>query len=730
MTLFLLWLWCVNEPGMLVVEHTAQNIVLDGKVDPGEWEQARPIRSWFETNPGDNVEPKVKNTGYITYDDQFFYVALIMEDPDPNKIKAPLADRDQVPSFTDYAGIILDTANEGKVAQMFLANPRGIQYDAISGDASGEDSSPDFFWDVATEINATGWSLEMRIPFSSLRYAGGEAQTWRFMLYRNYPRDFRYQMFSNRLPRDRSCFICNSQPLTGLEGLPSGGHLVLAPYAFGSQAQNLDSAGSLQTDSADGEPGIDVKWTPNPGLALDLTVNPDFSQIESDTAQITTNERFAIFYPEKRPFFLEGSDLFSTPLRAVHTRSITDPKAGARATGKLGSTSFTALSVLDQGGGSVVIPGAEFSDFANQDFESTVTLARMRHDRDKGFVSFLASDRENDGGGYNRVYGPDFDFRPNDSDQIGGQVLFSQSQNPDRPDLYEGWNGQKLEDWAGQFWLWRGTSTWDYWLLGEKVGEDFRAENGFIPQVGYEKTYAEVGRTFRPKQRFMHRIRTFVFGEYTLDEGGNVLYRLGSVGAGMSGKKNSFFRFRLSQDGVRVNDVLYERDRFHFYGEWSPSRRFGYFSIDGVYGDEVDFSEGRLGTALSYSLNATIQPTDHWDIRLTGAERWLKIDKDQASGKLFTARVGRVRATYNFSSRLFARSISQYAGTTRNQALFSNEITPKSGNWSNSLLLAYKLNWQSVVFVGYGDLRDLDEQENWQTQNRNWFLKVSYAYQR
>lgn len=148
------------------------------------------------------------------------------------------------------------------------------------------------------------------------------------------------QYFSTKLPRGGNCFICRSNPLTGLTGLPSGGHLVVAPYATASQdAFPKDALGSpLENESVKADAGLDVKWTPNVNTAIDATVNPDFSQIESDVAQIGANERFALFFPEKRPFFLEGIELFSTPIQAVYTRTITSPRWGARATGKIGRT--------------------------------------------------------------------------------------------------------------------------------------------------------------------------------------------------------------------------------------------------------------------------------------------------------------------------------------------------------------------------------------------------------
>src|SRR5262249_22258796 len=158
---------------------------------------------------------------------------------------------------------------------------------------------------------------------------------------RNYPRDRRYQFFSARLPRDVSCFICNSSKLTGLANLPHGSHLVVAPFTTASHSRT-PSAGlgsPLKGDGLDSAAGLDFKWPPIANTAIDAAVNPDFSQVESDAAQIVANERFALFFPEKRPFFLEGVDLFSTPLTAVYTRTVTSPRAGLRTTGRYGATS-------------------------------------------------------------------------------------------------------------------------------------------------------------------------------------------------------------------------------------------------------------------------------------------------------------------------------------------------------------------------------------------------------
>ena len=344
-----------SEP--IRITRAAGPIEVDGNLDDPGWKGAVRIDTFYETNPGDSVPPKVKSVAWLTYDDHFFYAAFEFSDPNPKAIRAPYGDHDETPSYTDYGGIILDTQNDGKTAAMFLANPRGIQYDAISSDVSGEDNSPDFYWDSAARIGPDGWRLEIRVPFSSLRYNKADPQIWNVLLYRNYPRDFRYQMFNAKLPRESSCFICHAQKIVGLTGLPSGNHIVLAPYATGKLNQTAaGDPGSRLSGGTKWDGGLDAKWNPNAVTAVDATINPDFSQVESDVAQISTNERFALFFPEKRPFFLEGLDLFSTPIQAVYTRTITSPSWGVRSTGQLDGVRYTALVADDRGGGASSCP--------------------------------------------------------------------------------------------------------------------------------------------------------------------------------------------------------------------------------------------------------------------------------------------------------------------------------------------------------------------------------------
>src|SRR3954468_4467934 len=389
-------------------------IKIDGNLSDAGWQDAQPLTTWYEVNPGDNTPPKLRNVGRIAYDDRFLYAAFEFDDPNPGAIRAPYSDRDDSGGgFYDFGGMFLDAGDSGHTAKLFVVTPRNIQADSIIDDASGEDTSPDFFWESATKITDRGWTLEMRIPFSSLRYKNSDPQTWALLLYRNYPRDRNYQFLSAKVPRGFNCFVCHANTLEGLQRLPTGGHFVAAPYVSSSaSARPTGALGSpLATDPMQQHAGLDVKYTPNSETALDLTIKPDFSQVESDVAQISANERFALFVPEKRTFFLEGVDLFQTPIQAVYTRTITAPTWGGRITGKAAGVRYTALVAEDDGGGSVVVPGAYGSSLASQDFASTVFLARAKQDIGRSFVSLLVTDREGrNTGSHNRVVGPDFQW--------------------------------------------------------------------------------------------------------------------------------------------------------------------------------------------------------------------------------------------------------------------------------------------------------------------------------
>jgi Domain of unknown function (DUF5916) len=710
-------------------------IVVDGDLSDEGWRGATRIDRWYETQPGDNTPPRVGNVGYLTYDDRSFYAAFEFEDPNPSAMRAPYSDRDNIGNGqNDYAGVLLDPRNTGSTGVFFVVSPHNVQYDSITDDSSGENSSPDFFWDSATRVTAHGWTLEMRIPFSSLRYRNIDPQTWRIFLYRNYPRDRHYQFFSARIPRDSNCMVCRANVLNGLEHLPGGGHIVVAPYLSASDLAlpSGDLGTPLVGAPVEAHGGLDVKYLPDADNAIDLTIKPDFSQVESDTAQIATNQRFALFFPEKRPFFLEGVDLLATPIQAVYTRTITAPDGGARVTGKEAGIRYTVLVADDAGGGSAVIPGPTSSSLASIDFGSTVLVARAKRDIGLSFFGVLATDRENrDGNGHNRVVGPDFQWRPAGTDVVAGEWLVSQSKTPDRPDLAAGWTGQSLDGHAGVVQWTHNTTRLDWFGLYRDVSSGFRADVGFVPQVGYREAYGQTGWTFRPTG-FLSRLRASVQVDRQIDNTGTLVSSDVQPTVGMDTALNGFMQFRYIQDQIRTpGGVVVGRKQFGYTLQFGPSRQVPQVAINGTLGQDIDFDNSRPGRGPTINFSATLDPTEHVELALIENVQWLSVnDPAGQSRRLFTARVSRIRGTYTFTARTFVRVIGQYVSTDSDPSLYLHAVTAHVGTFNGSALLAYKVNWQSVIYVGYGDDRELSDQRRLLPSDRQVFVKVSYAFQR
>lgn len=710
-------------PAELAIKRLDGPIVIDGDLSDAGWTHALSVDDFVEFSKGDNTPPPVRTTAWLSYDDRSFYVAFRCDDPSPSAIRAPYVDRDQVLADQDYVTVVLDTRNDRRSAVVFRVNPRGVQTDSVLDDGSGnEDFAPDFFYESAARVDARGWSAEMKIPLASLRYADADPQSWGVMLTRNYPRDFRYIMASTRLPKGRNCFVCYAAALTGLTGLPRGGHLTLAPYSTAARAERRIGTG-LAADPVRSNGGMDVKWSPSPKLTFDATLTPDFSQIESDVPQVSVNSRFALSYPEKRAFFLEGTDLLSTPLRAVYTRSITAPAWGIRATGQSGSTAYMLLAAEDRGGGAVVLPGAEGSSFVRQDFRSLAVIGRVRKSIGASFTGLLISDREVQGGGHNRVAGPDFLWKMTGADKLTGQLLVSSTQNPNRPELSSTFDGRSGDGHAARVVYTRDTDRYDMFSHVIDYSPHFRADNGFMPWAGIRGTYFEIGGHWYPKSGFASYVRPYVGG------GHESAWRGGSVGFYFEGKfgTSGWIGFHpVEQD--RVRGLFTRPYRFtEVHLKASPSPFLPTMTLDGSFGERVDYANVRMGRGGSLTWTSSVRPTTHLELAANVTHEWLNLG---GGSPLYTADVDRLKVGYVFDQRSLARVIVQRSNVDRTARLYSQVVSPRDGDITLSALYGYRVNWQTTFFAGYGDFRLLDENDRFLPERRSVFVKVSYAFQR
>jgi len=385
----------------------------------------------------------------------------------------------------------------------------------------------------------------------------------------------------------------------------------------------------------------------------------------------------------------------------------------------------------------VIVPGPNGSDFAPQDYESTVAVGRVRQDFGQSFVSGLVTDREIQGGGYNRVLGPDFQWRPTASDTLTGQLLYSDTLTPDVNCVSPPCVAQ--ESHAAELWYSHGTKHWDAFANYRDYGNDFRADVGFVPQVGFREMYVEGGYTRWPTKGFVSRQRFFIQADDVEDRNRDLIQRFVIVGTGIDGLANSFMQFRIHEEDIRATDALtgeskiLPRRRALAILQASPWNWLTRVSVDGGYGRDVDFVRARPGHGGSVNFSATVRPTDHIQLDLLANRRWLDVENGGTESRLFTAQVQRLRAVYTFNRRSFLRLIGQRTAQHRDPALygFVPPLAAKSEGIDFSALFAYKLNWQSVLFFGYQEQQAYSESTtDVELAGRSIFLKVSYAFQR
>ncbi|HYC59520.1 MAG TPA: DUF5916 domain-containing protein [Thermoanaerobaculia bacterium] len=735
--LFLLVALSVNAvPTRIGITRLSAPVTIDGDLSDAAWSTVEGVDAFVEYYRGDNTEPPVKTIGRIAYDAEAVYVAFSSEDPRPGEIRAPLVDRDKVLGDQDYVAVLLDTLNERRSGVAFRVNPRGVQTDSVVNDATGEeDFSPDFFYQAVARRTPTGWSAELRIPLSSLRYPASDPQQWGVILMRNYPRDFRYIMANTPIPKNSGCFLCHASELFGLERLPSGSHFTLAPYSTANVSERASADGDLAIADRrfDSDLGLDFKWNPSTRLTLDATLNPDFSQLESDVPQIEVNSRFALSYPEKRTFFLEGTDLLSTPIAAAYTRSITSPAWGMRATGNAGGNAYTFLIAEDRGGGSVILPGPQGSDFAPQSFRSLVALGRVRRSFGESFGGVMVSAREVEGGGHNRLIGPDFQWRRNETDKVSGQFLVSSTENPDRPDLNEQFRGQSMNGHAYRVVFARDAKRYDLWAVSHEYSPGFRADNGFIVQNGVRRGAAWAGLRLYPKG-FLSYLRPFAGTEYDAAfDGGETIRQAVQTGFDYEGRWGSVGWVMAGRVRERVGSKLLDRDQVVFEIRAAPLRWLPAISVYGQAGERLDYAGARVGRGGLLNISAATRVTDHLEMQLRTSREWLDIavprvprsssGSSGAGTRLFDARIDWLKATYTFSPRSLVRAIAQ-------QTTIEREGSPRDRRASLSALYAYKLNWQTVFFVGYGDASITGDSGALTRESRSIFTKIAYAFQR
>ncbi|NNF66511.1 MAG: carbohydrate binding family 9 domain-containing protein [Gammaproteobacteria bacterium] len=701
------------------------DIRIDGDTNDAAWRQGLTMELDFETRPGENTRPPVRTEVLLGENGSSLLVAFRAEDPDPKKIRAFLRDRDSAWN-DDMVGIAIDTFNDEQFAFEFFVNSLGAQMDLTNDDINkNEDSSWDAIWDSAGRITDKGFEVEMSIPLQQLRFPRStEAQTWGIDVLRFYPRAQRHRISNNPQDRNRDCYLCQLEKFKGFACAEPGRNLVIAPTMTINRSETrTDTSEPLQSGNADIDPGLDLRWGITPDLTLTATLNPDFSQVEADVAQLSVNEQFELFFPEKRPFFLASADFFDTQINAVFTRTIADPDAGAKLIGKHGANNYGLFAARDSKT-NLLFPGTEGSGTDTLSEANNVLVGRYRRDfGNQSAIGLLATGREGDNYS-NWLTGADGRYRFNETDSVSFQYLHSTTRYPESIATD---NDQKrsLSDQATLIRYDHRSRNWRRYLRYDQYGKDFRADLGFVTKVGFDRYVAGLRRTFYPGESIT---RMQVGGDWDIShtEDGRVLEREieGSVWA--EGPFQSFMEFGAVKRDRLYNEILFPESFAFFYGNIKPfgGQRFELFSR---FGRLIDFSNSRLADSLLIEPEFALNLGKHLEFRLRHS--YQSLDSRDSDENIFTANLSDIRLTWQFDVRSFLRLVVQHQDIERNTLLYTDDVDGRDRSLSTQLLYSYKINPQTVLFIGYSDAaEDGDRLTDFTTTNKTFFAKFGYAW--
>src|SRR5688572_30795942 len=338
--------------------------VIDGILNDEVWKSAAVFGDFLQTSPGDNVAPTHPTEFLMAYDARNLYIAFRVKQ-DRNTIRATVARRDNIFN-DDYVLVYIDTFNDQRQAYVIFFNPLGIQADGTYTEGRGEDYSVDLVMESKGVLTEDGFTIEAAIPFKSLRYEAGKGKQWGLHVFRRVK--YKNNEYNSWMPNNRSISGSLNQAgrITGLDGIETTRQLEINPSFTVSQTGrrtrftfNNDPAGRFVNDGIKGDFGVTVKFGLTPTTTLDFAYNPDFAQVEADAPVSTANVRFPIFFPEKRPFFLERIDIFQTPMNVVNTRAIVDPDVAAKLTGRRGKNTFGLMYASDNAPGNYSVDERE-----------------------------------------------------------------------------------------------------------------------------------------------------------------------------------------------------------------------------------------------------------------------------------------------------------------------------------------------------------------------------------
>lgn len=740
--------------GQFSIPTISTPVAIDANINDKAWQDATAIALDIEMFPGENIKAPVETTAYIMADNDNLYVAFNALDPKPSEIRAYYRERDKVWA-DDLVGIKVDTYNDGNKAYQFFVNPFGVQSDSIENELVGRETDAwNVIWDAQGKVTAQGYVVEMAIPLTVFNFEEKPSvQDWGIELVRFYPRDIRHRISNTPKDRQRSCNLCQMSVAQGLAGIKQSSQLQLVPTSTASKSQSRDVEAASEWESDNNSDiGLDLKWAMSPDVSLYATVNPDFSQIEADSGQLNVNNSFSLFNRERRGFFLDDADFFEVPFQNLfYTRNVVAPKAGAKVTGRQGQHSFAVFGAQDKET-LFVLPGNLSSTVIDLEDRGTSGAIRYRFDATKNLSLGGLTTLRQSGDYHNYVGAFDIKYRATDNDTFMAMLVGSTTQYPIDMALSQDLEGELAirgngsASFGGQsldFSYQHRERNWNTNLRYRSQSEGFRADLGFVNRVDTEKWVIGAERIWYRENQWINQLRFGGDWDITHSAKGDLIEREQELYVKLNGDYQSFVRFSAyNRDKVGLRRNAYDdgftnslaitnnSDIFNEYGIWMWSEITPLAGVSARLfvedSREIDLANNRLADRLR------IHPEFDWNISehllLKVIHRYQTMDSD--SGRLFTANLTDLRLTYQFNIRSSLRfsAINLDLSRDPNEYLFS-EVDSTTKSLSTQLLYSYKVNPQSLVYLGYSDHGfQNDDLAKISKDQRSVFVKFSYAW--
>lgn len=694
-----------------------------------------------EPEPG---EPSAQRTEvYIGYDREELHVVFLAFDNNPSQIRANLSSRENIDG-DDHVEITFDTFNDQRAAFSFRTTPLGIQWDARWTEGSsrrgGFDTTLEMVWDSEGELTDQGYMARMSIPLRSLRFPDSSEQTWRIQFARNIPR-LSEESYWPPYSVDVEGRLNQTAMLTGIRDVSPGNNSQIIPFIFAREVDSLDlrAIGGPKFDrSSEQDVGVDAKFIFNDSMVLDVTLNPDFSQVESDQPQVTLNERFEVQFPERRPFFVENADFFATDSDLVFTRRIVDPEGGARFTGRAGRYGFGSILINDEAPG---LNRAEGDPLRGE--KANIAILRGFMDMsDQDRVGVLLTNRDL-GDGYNRVASLDGRFKLTNNWTTQVQLVGTESEPAN--------GGEETTGYQRNIQINRAGRTFSNHTHFIETTSDFRAELGFQSRFFRSDSsgiHQRVNLNFYPEDSAINRWNANVFGVYIDDIGGDKIFTQLGPGFGLNFDTNVFnVSYTDYSETLRPKDFagilsnrVYKYDDVQFSYTNSTLNTLT-FSADFRTGTTLNLVPPRgtlpnIADTTRFSFDMLWRPIDR--LRVSNTYFNTSLENESGGADIFTNEIFRSNWNYQFTKEWSLRFIAQYDETDAGPA--SRLVDDENLNFD--LLLRYVINPWSAFYVGYNtnqsnfDIIEMEGErevvvsDDLRRDGDQVFVKFSYLFQR